>query len=173
MPHYKDNYGSNPHRYVGHLSSRIHSRDLKFIFSKYGRVRNVYMKEVREYIGKDLALGFGCCFNCGIDGDWARDYKVGDWKNKCFRCFERGHIQRNCVSIHLRCGTKVRRRLYSIIVSKCSNKYKLYGWYSIFRATYSLLSTTYVIRLDRVLDIYIYEVNYNVLIPSGGSRSTK
>ncbi|KRX79629.1 Serine/arginine-rich splicing factor RS2Z32, partial [Trichinella patagoniensis] len=43
MPRYSDRH-ANTRLYVGRLSSRVRSRDLEYLFSRYGRVRDVDLK---------------------------------------------------------------------------------------------------------------------------------
>ncbi|XP_020597309.1 serine/arginine-rich splicing factor RS2Z32-like [Phalaenopsis equestris] len=43
MPRYSDRH-ANTRLYVGRLSSRVRSRDLEDLFSRYGRVRDVDLK---------------------------------------------------------------------------------------------------------------------------------
>jgi len=36
------------------------------------------------------------CFNCGMEGHYARNCREGDWKNRCFTCGEIGHKKLDC-----------------------------------------------------------------------------
>ncbi|KAI4384448.1 hypothetical protein MLD38_002605 [Melastoma candidum] len=116
MPRYDDRR-SITRLYVGHLSSRTRTRDLEDLFARYGRVRAVDMKRYyafvefgdphdaddagysldgREFKGSRIVVEFSGGHHEALGDRWARDCKAGDWKNKCYRCGERGHIERNC-----------------------------------------------------------------------------
>ncbi|XP_071688364.1 uncharacterized protein [Rutidosis leptorrhynchoides] len=72
-----------------------------------------YVGGSREYLGRGPPPGAGRCFNFGLDGQWSRDCKAGDWKNKSYRCGERGHIERHCQNNPKKFVESKRGRSYS------------------------------------------------------------
>ncbi|XP_071730743.1 serine/arginine-rich splicing factor RS2Z33-like isoform X3 [Rutidosis leptorrhynchoides] len=72
-----------------------------------------YVGGSREYLGRGPPPGAGRYFNFGLDGQWSRDCKAGDWKNKSYRCGERGHIERHCQNNPKKFVESKRGRSYS------------------------------------------------------------
>nr|AGE46055.1 arginine/serine-rich splicing factor RS2Z37B transcript IV [Zea mays] len=84
MPRYDDRYGGT-RLYVGRLAPRTRSRDLEYLFGKYGRIREVELKRDYAFIE----------FSEHRDADEARYQLDG-------RDVEASHPERCTVSV-LRC----------------------------------------------------------------------
>uniref|UniRef100_A0A0E0KYU7 Uncharacterized protein n=1 Tax=Oryza punctata TaxID=4537 RepID=A0A0E0KYU7_ORYPU len=126
MSRYDDPYdhyeqrGRNSRLYVGHLSPRTRAEDLENLFSRYGRVRFVDLKneygfvefsdpwdandarldlDGRKYDGSDIIVQFARGVQRGLGG--SREYKTrgpAHGSDHCFNCGMEGHWHRNCTA---------------------------------------------------------------------------
>uniref|UniRef100_A0A0D9ZUL9 Uncharacterized protein n=1 Tax=Oryza glumipatula TaxID=40148 RepID=A0A0D9ZUL9_9ORYZ len=111
--------GRNSRLYVGHISLRTRAEDLENLFSRYGRVRFVDLKneygfvefsdprdandarldlDGRKYDGSDIIVQFARGVERGLGGSRGYKARPAHGSDHCFNCGMEGHWHRNCTA---------------------------------------------------------------------------
>uniref|UniRef100_A0A0E0HA05 Uncharacterized protein n=1 Tax=Oryza nivara TaxID=4536 RepID=A0A0E0HA05_ORYNI len=111
--------GRNSRLYVGHISLCTRAEDLENLFSRYGRVRFVDLKneygfvefsdprdandarldlDGRKYDGSDIIVQFARGVERGLGGSRGYKARPAHGSDHCFNCGMEGHWHRNCTA---------------------------------------------------------------------------